>query len=314
MKIIFLGTPEFAVPILEALHSSNHDVIAVITQPDRPKGRRLVLTPPPVKLKAQQLDIPLFQPENVSNPQFLEEMQRLSPDVAVVAAFGQIFKKELLELPKFGCWNVHASLLPRYRGASPIVRSILAGEKESGATIMKMGLGIDDGPTLDQVKVSILPNMTAGELEEQISRSGADLMVQSLKKIASSDLSLSEQDSDQACYAAKLKKEEACIDWNQDALVIHNQIRALSPFPGAYTLWKGDRLKIWRADFVEVPAGRPGEVLRVEKEGIWVSGQSNGIALQEVQLPGKRVMSLVEFAAGHPLKVGDQLGDVASSV
>ncbi len=314
MKIIFLGTPDFAVPILEALHASPHTVVAVISQPDRPKGRRLLLTPPPVKKRAEELGLPVLQPEKVSNPDFLRALRQLSPDLAVVAAFGQIFKKELLELPRLGCWNVHASLLPRYRGASPIVRAILAGEKESGATIMKMGLGIDDGAMLDHVKVLIPQTMTAGELEEQISHAGAQLLISLLDKIESGKFHLKEQNSQLATYAQKLKKEEAQINWQKEALEIHNQIRALNPQPGAHTFWKGERLKIWQAEPVCVKTSRPGEVLRVEKEQLWVGAAASALSIQKLQLPGKRVLGIAEFLVGTPLKVGDSFGNVAPSV
>lgn len=314
MKIIFLGTPDFAVPILEALHASRHSVVAVVTQPDRPKGRSLALTPPAVKKKAEELGLPVFQPEKVSNPDFLRALRQLSPDMAVVAAFGQIFKKELLELPRLGCWNVHASILPRYRGASPIVRAILAGEKESGATIMKMGPGIDDGPILEHVKIAIPQNMTAGELEEQIASSGARLMVSLLEKIKSGNFHLTEQNPHLATSAPKLKKEEALINWRKDAIKIHNQIRALNPQPGAYTLWRGERLKLWQSEPVSVKTGRPGEVLRVEKELLWVGAGSDALSIQKLQLPGKRAIGIAEFLAGTLLKVGDSFGDVAPSV
>ncbi len=315
MRIVFLGTPEFSVSILDALFSSKHEVVAVVTQPDRPKGRKLVLTPSPVKIYAQQKEILLFQPEKVSEPKFLDQLRALNLDIAVVAAFGQIFRKELLDLPRLGCWNVHASLLPKFRGALPIERSILAGEKESGPTIMKMDLGVDDGPILDQVKIPISLNKTAGELEEEIATKGAQLMVATLDKIESGQFELKAQDEKSVSHARKLKKEEAQIDWSQKAIDVHNKVRALNPNPGAYTLWKGQRLKIWQTELVEESlSGKPGEILDVSKEGASVAIQSGGLLLKKLQLPGKKVMQIDQFLAGHSLKKGELFEYVAPSL
>lgn len=314
MKVIFLGTPEFAVPILEALKSSKHEVVAVVTQPDRPKGRKLVLTPSPVKEKALQLNLPIYQPENVSDEAFIETLKKVQPDVAVVAAYGQIFRKNLLGLPQRGCWNVHTSLLPRYRGALPIERAILAGDPETGISIMKMGPGLDDGPVLKQVTVPISQNATAGEIEGELADLGAKLMTETLEIIESGSFELEEQDDTQASYAAKLKKEEALIHWNNKAELIHNQIRALNPHPGAYTIWNDKRLKIWRSEIIEEKSSEPGKVLRVEKELLWVGTASKVLSLKEVQLPGKKVFSIAQFLSGHSIQVGDLFTDVAPSV
>jgi len=313
MRLIFLGTPEFAVPILATLLNSDHEVVGVVTQPDRPKGRHLKLTSSAIKLFAQEKGLVLYQPEKVSAPEFLDSMRQLKPDLAIVASFGQIFKKELLELPRLGCWNVHASLLPKYRGATPITRSILEGKSKTGVSLMKMGEGIDDGPVLAQATQSIQPDDTRGELEIRLAELGADLIRENLEVILNQKWEPKPQEHSLATYTTKLKKEESKISWGKSALEIHNLVRAMNPTPGAFSFWRGDRLKIWRTEILKETSKQPGEIFKVLKDQVYVATGSGGIALKEVQLPGKKSMSISTFCAGHSMTQGDFFENVAPS-
>lgn len=297
----------FAVPPLKYLLESRHEVAAVVSQPDRPKGRNLKRTPPPVKVFAEQNGIPVFQPGNVSAPEFMEKLKSMAIDVAIVAAFGQIFKKELLNLPKKGCWNVHASLLPKYRGANPIERAIMNGERETGISIMKMDLGVDDGPVLSQKKVPIGGNETGGELEERLAAAGAALLMEALDQIEKGGAEPIPQDGHLASTAKKLKKEERVIDWHRSALEIHNLVRALNPSPGAFTYWRGERFKIWRTRPVEQSGKIPGELFYLAKNRIGVSTGKGGVELLEIQLPGKKAASSEAFLSGHQIQEGEIL-------
>jgi len=313
MRLIFLGTPEFAVPILNTLLVSEHDVVAVVTQPDRPKGRRLKETPSAVKIVAQEKGLHLFQPEKVSDPKFLDSIRQLKPDLAIVASFGQIFKKDLLELPRLGCWNVHASILPKYRGATPITHSILVGDKETGASLMKMGEGIDDGPVLAQATLAIQPDETKGELEIRLAQLGAELLSENLEVILSQEGELKPQVETLATHTTKLKKEDFLICWEKSAIEIHNLVRALNPAPGAYSFWNGNRLKIWRTEIINETSSQPGKIFKVLKDQVYVATGSGGIALKEVQLPGKKSMQIAPFSAGHSIVEGDSFKNVAPS-
>jgi len=313
MRLIFLGTPEFAVPILAALINSDHEVVGVVTQPDRPKGRDLKKTPSAIKVFAQEKGLALYQPEKVSAPEFLNSMRQLKPDLAIVASFGQIFKKELLELPRLGCWNVHASLLPKYRGATPITRSILEGESQTGVSLMKMGEGVDDGPVLTQATQSIQPDDTKGELEIRLAELGADLIRKNLEDLLNQKREPKPQEHSLATFTTKLKKEDSKISWEKSALEIHNLVRAMNPAPGAFSFWKGNRLKIWRTEIINETSKQPGEIFKVLKDQVYVATGSGGIALKEVQLPGKKSMPISTFCAGHSMTQGDSFENVAPS-
>jgi len=285
----------------------------VVTQPDRPKGRDLKKTPSAIKVFAQEKGLALYQPEKVSDPEFLDSMRQLKPDLAIVASFGQIFKKELLELPRLGCWNVHASLLPKYRGATPITRSILEGESQTGVSLMKMGEGVDDGPVLAKKTQSIQPDETKGELEIRLAELGADLIRENLEDLLNQKREPKPQEHSLATHTTKLKKEDSKISWEKSALEIHNLVRAMNPAPGAFSFWRGNRLKIWRTQILNETSKQPGEIFKVLKDQVYVATGSGGIALKEVQLPGKKSMPISTFCAGHSMTQGDFFENVAPS-
>lgn len=312
MRLLFFGTPEFAVPVVESLIYAGHEIAGVATQPDRPQGRRLLLTPPPVKTFALQRRLPVFQPEKINAAEFVAHVRKIKPELIVVAAFGQIFKKELLTLPKWGCWNVHASILPRYRGASPIVRCLMAGETETGVSIMQMGEGLDDGDVLSVIRFPISPEETAGELEQKLAQAGGQLLLETIQQLQQGKLRPQPQDSSLATYASKIKKEEGEIRWDQPADMIHNLIRALNPAPGAHTFWRGERLLLWCSQLADSSSGKPGEVVRVDGKTVWVKAGDRALALTELQLPGKKAMGVADFLRGHPLEKGERLGGEAA--
>jgi methionyl-tRNA formyltransferase len=306
MRIVFAGTPAFAVPSLKAL-VSKHQVIAVYTQPDRPAGRGLKLTPSPVKQVALSLRIPVFQPEKLRSEQEWEAFSRLKPDLLVVVAYGLIVPKAFLDIPSLGAVNVHASLLPRWRGAAPIQRAILAGDRESGVTVMQMVEQLDAGPILLQKAVSILPNETAGELADRLAQLGAEALLEALEAYAAGTLEPKAQEEAQASYAAKISKEEAKIDWSQPAWQIARKVRAFNPWPIAYAYF-GDRLlKVWRAEALGCEAEEaPGTIVKA-KRTLEVATGSSLLRLLEVQLAGGRVLAAEDFLNAYPCR-GVRLG------
>jgi len=301
-----MGTPEFSVPCLEMLLHSPHEVAAVVTQPDRPQGRGLVLEPPPVKRVAVEHEIEVLQPETLSDPDFLGRLAEIAPDLGVVIAFGHILKPELLELPKRGCLNVHASLLPRLRGPAPIAWAILTGETETGVTTIRMDPGMDTGPIFMQKSIEIAPEETAGTLHDRLAELGAEALVETLQGLEQGSLRPRAQDHGQATYAPKFKKTDGLLDFCRPARELERRVRALDPWPGAFFHWQRKAIKVWKAAVVSA-SGQAGQVLAADKEGITVACSADALRLTELQPPGKRRMSAAEFLAGHLLPAGSRL-------
>lgn len=309
MKIVFMGTSTFSVPSLQKIIETQHEVLGVITQPDRPKGRGQKLIPSPVKEIAQQYNLPLYQPERIRDEEAIDYIRNWDPDLMVVVSYGQIIPVELLEYPRLGCINVHASLLPRYRGAAPIQRAIMAGERLSGITTMAMDKGLDTGDIILQLPVEIPDEMDHGAYEEVLANAGADLLIETLAVIRSGSFPRRKQDSSKATYAHMLKREEERIDWQQPALNIHNQIRAFSPKPAAYTSYNNKRFKIFSTHLVDCNAGgAAGQIMEVTSQGLKVQCALGMLDIRELQLEGKKRMPCSEFLKGFKLTVGDVLG------
>src|SRR6266540_1049065 len=267
LRLVFMGTPEFACPTLQKLIERGDEILSVVTQPDRPKGRGQQLTPPPVKLLAERHGIPVLQPLKVRAPEFIEVMKGLNPDVIVVIAFVQILPKALLEIPRYGCINVHASLLPRYRGAAPINWCIINGERETGVTIMQMDVGLDTGDMLLKKSTPIDPDEDASSLHDRLTQIGAEALAETLDLLGEGRLVPEKQDDSLTCYAAMLKKEDGLIDWEKDARAIKNLVRGTTPWPGAYTLLDRKTLKVYRVS-VAGGSGTPGMVLQAGRQGL----------------------------------------------
>lgn len=311
LRIIFLGTPELAAASLAALlREPAFHVLSAATQPDRPKGRDLKLQPSPVKQLALTAGLPVLQPEKARDEKFITELRALAPDLIAVAAFGQILPKAILELPRFGCLNVHTSLLPKYRGAAPIQWAILNGDAETGVTIMKMDVGLDTGAILTQRTTPIRDEDNAATLHDRLAQIGAELLVQTIPDYIAGKIPPQPQDAAQATHVGKIKKEDGRIDWQQSARAIWNRIRAFTPWPGAFTFLSGQPqpqlLKIWGAEMVS-QLGAPGQILQVEKSGIIVGCGQDALRVTALQREGGRRMSAADFLAGHPLKAGQIL-------
>lgn len=303
-----MGTPELAAVSLEALLAAKGlQVVGVVTQPDRPKGRDLKLQPSPVKELAVRTGLPVLQPAKARAPEFLESLRALNSDLIAVAAFGQILPQSLLDLPRFGCINVHTSLLPKYRGAAPIQAAILNGDTETGVTIMRMDEGLDTGPIVIQERVPILPEDSADTLHSRLATLGAELLVRTIPDLLTGKIQLHLQPTEGVSYAPKIKKQDGQIDWTLPAYAIWNRVRALVPWPGAFTFLpvqpQPHLLKIWRADVAD-QAGPPGEIVRADKTGIIVGCGQQSLRVLELQLEGARRLSVQAFLAGHPLKPG----------
>lgn len=310
MKIVFMGTPEFAAASLKALVESNqYEIVAVVTQPDRPKGRGHKVMMSAVKEYALTQGLPVLQPERVKTPGFQEEMEKLQPELIVVAAFGQFLPKSLLDLPRFGCINVHASLLPRYRGAAPIHYAILKGETEAGVTIMQMDVGMDTGAMLSKVSVPVGPEMTQGELHDILKEKGAQLLLDTIPQLAAGNLKPVPQPAGEATYASLITRDMEKLDWNKTAEELHNQIRAFDPWPGSFTLLPdGKRLKIWKSRVLETTdQNLPGTVLRADSRGFWVACGQGSLEILECQPEGKKRMAAAPFINGKHVKAGDRL-------
>jgi len=295
-RIVFMGSPEFALPPLRALAASD-EVVAVVTQPDRAAGRGRSLKPPPVKVLAQQLGINVLQPERLRAPEAVDVLRRLAPDLIVVAAYGQILRPEVLSLPSFGCMNIHASLLPRWRGASPVQHAILAGDNETGVTIMKMDEGLDTGPILAQRATPIAADETAGMLAERLAQMGADLLMEIFPAYLSGKIQPRPQPAEGVTYAPLLKKEDGLLDLTRSAEELSRQVRAFSPWPGAFIEWQGAPLRIWRARPSPEESPRPGIRLKVQGRAALGTGQGV-LILEEVQPAGRNRMSSQAFLAG----------------
>ena len=307
MRILFAGTPPFAAAALDALAEAGHDIVLVLTQPDRPAGRGMKLTPSAVKQAAQARGLPLYQPASLRTPEAQAELAVVDADVMVVAAYGLILPPAALDLPRFGCLNIHASLLPRWRGAAPIQRAILAGDTETGISIMQMDAGLDTGAVLAKTVVAIRETDTAASLHDTLAAAGAKAIVAALANYPA--LVPEAQDDTQATYAAKLTKEEAKLDWRQPADVLARAVRAYNPAPGAWTLLDGATLKVWSTQVAAGPdadplRAEPGEVLQAEADRLVVACGSGALVLQEIQPAGGKRMSAAAFLAGRPLPAG----------
>jgi methionyl-tRNA formyltransferase len=307
-RLIFLGTPPFAVPSLEAL-AERYEVVAVVTQPDRPARRGRKLAPSAVKKAALELGLRVLQPESLRNEEAVDQLRELEPRVMVVAAFGQILRPAVLDIPPKGIVNVHPSLLPKYRGASPIAGAVLAGEEETGVTIMLMDEGMDTGPILSQSTIEVAPDDTTGSLEEKLSKLGAGLLAETLHAWLVGEIDPRPQGDTEATYTRPIAKKDAVIDWALPAKDIWFRVRAYNPRPGATTLWKGDLLKVLRAHPYadSKQTAKPGEVIELD-EGVGVATGRGVLLLEEVQLAGKREMNVEDFVRGQREFVGDVLG------
>ena len=313
IRIVFMGTPEFAVPSLEALlHPDFQElgkVVGVVTQPDRPKGRGHHLTPPPIKVLAERAGLSMVQPLKMKDPAFLEIVRAWAPDLIAVTAFGRILPPVVLELPARGCVNVHGSLLPKYRGAAPIQWAVINGETQTGITTMLMDPGMDTGPTLMQVTLSILPNETAGELAARLAPLGGRLLVSTIRALLEGRVKPIPQNNELATLAPILKKEDGALEWHKDATAIVNRIRGLTPWPGAYTYYRADRWVIWRAEpvYTGCAVAEPGTILEVTKELMRVAAGSGTILLHELQASSGKRVTMKQFLAGHAITPGMKL-------
>lgn len=313
MRIVFMGTPEFSIPSLEALLKSGDEVVGVVTQPDRPKGRGQALTPSPIKLLAQREHIPVLQPTKMKDPDFLAALGAWKPDLIAVAAFGRILPHAILSLPPKGCINVHGSLLPKYRGAGPIQWAIINGETETGITTMLMDEGMDTGAMLLQASIPIEPDDTAGSLSPRLAELGGRLLVETIAQLKAGTLVPRPQDHARATMAPLLKKEDGAIDWSLSAISIANRIRGLTPWPGAYTYLGADRWVVAKAQATpEQTSDSSGRVIAVTKDTIMVSTGAGTIRLLEIQPANSRRMTVAQYLAGHSLEVGLQLSQHAT--
>jgi methionyl-tRNA formyltransferase len=307
MRIVFMGTPDFAVPSLQALIDAGHDVCAVYTQPDKPQGRKQILTAPPVKTLALEHDIPVFQPNTLKNEDEQARLRELAPEVIIVVAYGKLLPKAVLDIPPHGCINVHGSLLPRWRGAAPIQWAVIAGDEMAGVTTMQMAEGLDTGDMLLTYETKVGEKETAGELFDRLAQSGAELLTQTLVKL--NDITPRPQDDAQSCYAHMLDKQMAVIDWSKSAHEIDCLIRGLNPWPIALTTLSGERLKVFAAEKA-AGNGEPGTVLEADpKKGLTVACGEGALKLIEIQLVGGKRMKATDFLRGHVIEVGTKLGE-----
>lgn len=305
MRIVFMGTPDFAVPSLQALIDAGHDVCAVYTQPDKPQGRKQILTAPPVKTLALEHDIPVFQPNTLKNEDEQARLRELAPEVIIVVAYGKLLPKAVLDIPPHGCINVHGSLLPRWRGAAPIQWAVIAGDEMAGVTTMQMAEGLDTGDMLLTYETKVDEKETAGELFDRLAQSGAELLTQTLVKL--DEITPRPQDDAQSCYAHMLDKQMAVIDWSKSAHEIDCLIRGLNPWPIALTTLSGERLKVFAAEKA-AGNGEPGTVLEADpKKGLTVACGEGALKLTEIQLVGGKRMKATDFLRGHVIEVGTKL-------
>ena len=307
MKTVFMGTPDFAVPPLHALIEAGYEVAAVVTQPDKPKGRGKTLLPTPVKEEALMHEIPVYQPQRVrKNPEFLETLKEIDPDIIIVAAFGQIIPKEILELPKFGCINIHASLLPKYRGAAPIQQAVIDGEKESGVTIMQMGEGLDTGDMISKIIIPLAQDETGGTLFGKLAQAGAELLIKTLPSIEQGTAEREKQPEESPTpYAAMITKQMGLMNFSKPAEELERLVRGMNPWPSAYTFINGKTLKVWKCKVSgEQTDAIPGTVFLTDKEGIHVACEKGTLILTEVQLEGKKRMDTEAFLRGYHIEKG----------
>ncbi len=307
LRVVFMGTPEFACPTLQRLVDRGEEIAAVVTQPDRPKGRGQKPGLPPVKELAERYGLPVLQPVRVRAPEFIEQMRSLAPDLVVVVAFGQILPKSLLEIPRYGCINVHASLLPRYRGAAPLNWCIINGETETGVTTMLMDAGLDTGDMLVKRVTPIDPEEDSRSLHDRLSVLGAEALDETLELLAAGRLSPEKQDDSLSCYAPMLKKEDGLIDWKLEPVAVKNLVRGMNPWPGAFTYLDGKLVKVFRVATGE-GRGVPGTVLTADRDGIAVACGGGSVILLELQLEGKKRLPVRDFLAGCRIGPGTILG------
>lgn len=310
MRIVFMGTPDFAVYSLNALVDAGYEVVAVITQPDRAKGRGNKVAFPEVKTRALELNLPVYQPDSVRTEEFLELLRQYAPELIIAVAYGRILPKAVLELPKYGCWNVHASLLPAYRGAAPIQRAVLDGCTETGVTIMQLDEGMDTGDILLQRSMPITPEDTSGTMFDRLGEDGGKLLVEALQQLEAGTLCHTQQDHEKATHAAMLQREEEVIDWKNPAAVISCQIRGLAPSPGAYTVWKDQRVKIRKAAVHSLQtSAQPGTVVQMNKDSILVQTGEGCLEITELQPAGKNVMNARAWCNGNGPKQQEIFGE-----
>lgn len=308
LRIVFMGTSSFAVPPLEKIQTSHHELIAVVTQPDRPRGRGKKYLPSPVKEKALAYGAEVFQPEKMNTPEAIDQIFSYEPDLIVVASYGQIIPTEILDLPRYGCINVHASMLPRYRGAAPIQRAIMSGDAYTGVSIMFMDEGLDTGDIIMQVPVPIEDDMDHGKLEEILSQKGSELLMDVVAIIESGSMPRKPQDIHKSSYAKMIKREEEKINWHLKATEIRNHIRALSPKPAAYTSFQGIRFKIFSSCVMDMKSdARPGEIVDISSDGFIVQTGQGALEILEVQKEGKKKLLAPDFLKGFKLMPGDVL-------
>lgn len=308
MKIVYMGTPDFAVAPLEAIIKAGHEVTAVVTQPDKQKGRGKEVQMTPVKECALKNGIPVLQPVKIKEPEAIEELKKYPADIFVIAAFGQLLSEEILHMPRFGCINIHASLLPAYRGAAPIQWVIINGEKKTGVTIMQMAKGLDTGDMLLKKEVLIDEKETGESLHDKLMAAGAGLIVEALPKIEKGEIVPEKQDDALSCYASRLTKSMGLIDWTQDAVSIERLVRGLNSWPSAYTIYKGKTLKIWEADVIAGNSSfRPGTVAEVGKDYFDVAAGEGRLRIKTLQLEGKKKVSVRDFLLGYEIVCGMEL-------
>ena len=308
MRIVFMGTPDFAVPTLTALIEGGHEVVAVVTQPDKPKGRGKAVLMTPVKEKAIEYEIPVYQPVKVRDPEFVELLKTMAPDAIVVVAFGQILPKEILDMTPYGCINVHASLLPSYRGAAPIQWAVINGDKVSGVTTMQMNEGLDTGDMIMKTEVPLSEDETGGSLHDKLAEAGAKLCVETLKALEDKTATWEVQGESPTAYAKMLDKKLGDIDWSRSAKSIECLIRGLNPWPSAYTDWNGKVMKIWEAGVLdENTDAKPGTIVKVEKDSFSVQTGDGLLKVLALQIPGKKRMEADAFLRGYQIETGCEL-------
>ncbi|WAW14234.1 methionyl-tRNA formyltransferase [Peptostreptococcus equinus] len=308
MRIVFMGTPDIAVPSLEKLVNSEHEVCAVVTQPDRPKGRGKKLAYSPVKEFAIEKNIEILQPNKTTETGFMKRMKEINPDLIVVIAFGQILKKELLELPKFGCINIHVSLLPKYRGAAPINWAIINGEKKTGVTIMYMDEGLDTGDIISTKEFELDNEINAGQLHDIMMVQGAELLIDTIKDIEAGTNKRIKQDDSLSNYAPLMDKDLGHLDFNKKANDLHNLIRGVVPWPGAWSIYNDQKMKIWKSSVENKNSEQePGKILSVDKNGIRISCKEGILNISEIQMPNKKRMQVSEYIKGNKIEVGSSL-------
>ncbi len=305
MKVVFMGTPDFAVPTLKAL-IEKHEVLAVISQPDKPKGRGKKLQPTPVKIAAEEAGITVYQPEKIKDPEFMEILKNIEADVFVVVAYGQILPQAVLDMPKYGCINVHGSLLPKYRGAAPIQWSIIDGEEVTGVTIMYMEKGLDTGDMLLKREIPIDPEDTYGSLHDKMAPIGAKALIETLDMLEKGEVKPEKQDDEKSSYVSVINKSLGLIDWSKSAKEIVDLARGLDPVPGAYSFLNGEQIKIWSACVLDGYKGRAGEVVFTDKKkGFAVAAGDKAVLVREMQAKGGKRMASADYMRGHEIKAGD---------